>query len=399
MADALDGDIFDPQVSQDPYPLYAALRDRAPVHLVRGTGFHLVSTAAVGAEAVARPDDFSSNLTAVVVRGALGPTVVGMASTDSTHVLATADDPEHAEHRSLVLARLVAKRVNAIEPAVSALAERLWDEAAPSGRIDWVADMADRLPMTVVARVIGLPDADVGDLLRWSYDATEMLGGMVSEEDFPRLVESAVRLTGYMYSAMRRAEDDPGDDLLGDLVRACESGRITVDTAVLMLVQLVGAGGESTSALISSSARLLAEHRPVQDALRADPSLVAPFLDEVLRFESPFRGHHRHVLRDTSLGGVDLAAGSHLILLWGSANRDATVFDAPDELRLDRPNPKAHLAFGRGVHFCVGAVLARMEARTALRVLLERSREVGVVDARWVPSLLVRRHATLTLSL
>ncbi|CRK52225.1 Cytochrome P450 144 [Rhodococcus sp. RD6.2] len=392
-------DLFDPEVQRDPYPLYGWLREQAPVYRVPGTDVHLVATAELVAQACARTDDFSSHLTGTLVHGPTGPSTFDMTGGGhAIQVLATADDPDHAAHRRLVLPALVAKRIRALEPHVGALAETLWNEGLDGRRIDWVSAVADRLPLTMVARLIGLPDDDVPQLLSWSYDSTEMLGGVVTETELPALTTSAARLAGHLYSAFQRAQGDPRDDLLGDLARACASGAVTADEAVLILVQLVGAGGESTAGLIGSAARLLADRPELQAMLRADATLIAPFLDEALRFESPFRGHHRHVTRDTTLGGVALPEGSHLTLLWGSANRDPAVFDAPDEFRLHRPNLKSHLAFGKGAHFCVGAALARMEAQVAVRLLLDRSDRIEPVDAEWAASLFVRRHSTLILA-
>ncbi|MGW0177250.1 cytochrome P450 [Rhodococcus sp. NPDC003322] len=402
MTDAPTIDVFAPDALDDPYPLYARLRREAPVFRIPGTRFHLVSTAELVADATTRTDDFSSNLTGALAHGPIGPAPFDMSGDGrAVHVLATADDPAHAAHRKLVLPTLVAKRIRALEPEMRALANRLWNEGLHGRRIDWAAAVADRLPMTMVARLIGLPEDDVPQLLTWSYDSTEMLSGVIGEAELPRLTAAAARLTGHLYTTFERAQHDPHgnrDCLLGDLAGACAAGALTVDVAVLILVQLVGAGGESTAGLIGSSARLLADRPHLQARLRADPDLIAPFLDEVLRFESPFRGHHRHVTRDTTLGGVRLAADDHLLLLWGSANRDPAVFEDPDDMRLHRPNLKAHLAFGKGAHFCVGAALARAEAQIALRMLLDRSDRIELVDAAWAPSLLVRRHTELHLS-
>ncbi|EME19958.1 cytochrome P450 [Rhodococcus triatomae BKS 15-14] len=392
-------DLFAPDVLADPYPLYEWLRRHAPVYRVPGTDRYLVATAELVAEACARTDDFSSHLTAALVQGPEGPSSFDMTGGgNAVQVLATADDPDHAAHRRLVLPNLVAKRIRALEPQIDVLAERMWSEGLDGRLIDWAA-VADRVPLAVVTRLIGLPDEDVPQLLAWSYDSTEMLGGVVTETDLTALTASAARLAGHLYAAFERAQRDPRDDLLGDLARACADGAVRADEAVLILVQLVGAGGESTAALIGSAARVLADRADLQALVRADPALVAPFLDEVLRYEPPFRGHHRHVTRQTSLGGVPLAAGSHLTLLWGAANRDPAVFEAPDEVRLNRPNLKSHMSFGRGTHFCVGAALARLEAQVVLRRLLEHSDHIELVDAEWVPSMLVRRQSRLVLSL
>ena len=168
-----------------------------------------------------------------------------------------------------------------------------------------------------------------------------------------------------------------------------------------MMATLFSAGGESTASLIGSAAYILATRPDIQRQVRESPDLLVAFLEEVLRYEPPFRGHYRHVLNDTSLAGVDLPAGSRLLLLWGAANRDPSHFENAGEFRLDRPGGKAHISFGKGAHFCVGAALARLEARIVIGQLLERTSHIEAADTgRWLPSLLVRRleHLELTVA-
>ncbi|MGW6375430.1 cytochrome P450 [Rhodococcus sp. NPDC055112] len=394
-------DIFDPANLDDPNRLYRALRENSPVHRVPGTDFYLVSTWDLVTEAAARVDDFSSNLTGVLVQQQDGPplTFDMDGGGQAIHVLATADDPTHAHHRKLVLQTL-GKRIRALGPTVDLLADRLWDEGLRDGRIDYAADMADKLPLALIANLVGLPEGDVPQLLTWAYDSTELLGGVVTADRLGQLVTSSVELAGYLHTQFIRAKSDPQDDYMGVLARACASGDLTDDVAVLMLVQLVGAGGESTAGLIANSARLLTTNPEIQSRLRDNPALIDHFLDEALRLESPFRAHHRHVVADTTLGGVTLPAGSHALLLWGSANRDPARFDRPDEVVLDRPSIRSHLAFGKGTHFCVGSALARMEAVAAITLLIERSSDITLADdATWVPSIFVRRHLGLPLQI
>jgi cytochrome P450 len=166
-----------------------------------------------------------------------------------------------------------------------------------------------------------------------------------------------------------------------------------------MMITLFSAGGESTASLIGSAAWVLAAHPDIQQSVRDQPELLGAFLEEVLRYEPPFRGHYRHVVNDTTLSGVDLEAGSRLLLLWGAANRDPWHFDDPAEFRLDRTAGKGHITFGKGVHFCVGAALARLEAKIVLGQLLERASHIQAEDTgRWLPSLLVRRLERLQLA-
>jgi cytochrome P450 len=385
----------------DPYPFYASLRETDPVHRVADSDFYLVSTWELVNEAVTRPRDFSSNLTATMVLdpdGGVTPfTMAGPG--DPGHVLGTADDPIHAVHRKMVLPTVVAKRVRALEPLVAETVARLWSEGlGEDGSIDWVAAMANRLPMTLVSRLIGLPSVDMEWLVTGAYATAQMLDGAITPDQLQNAIGAATELAAYLAEQFARARKDPGDNLLGDFARHCNAGDLPAETAVIMLIQLVSAGGESTAGLLGSSALMLAGRDDIANQLRDDIELLPAFIEEVVRLESPFRGHYRHVLADTTLGGVELPAGSHLLLLWGSANRDPAAFEAPDELRLDRPSGKAHLGFGRGDHFCMGAALARLEVRTALTRLLKETSAISTTEPpAWIPSVMVRRLARLPL--
>jgi cytochrome P450 len=165
---------------------------------------------------------------------------------------------------------------------------------------------------------------------------------------------------------------------------------------------LLSAGGETTASLLGNAVRLLAEDHDLQDQLRQNPGQIPRFVEEALRLESPFRYQMRSVHKDTALGGVDIPAGTTVLLLFGAANRDAAEYSRPDEVDLQRQVPRLHLAFGRGIHHCVGAPLARLEARIVLSVLLERTASISLDPdhmPRWVSSLLVRRHEQLPVRL
>ena len=394
-------ELFDDDAIQDPYPLYERMLAAGPVHRIGDSGFHAVCSWDAINEAVARVGDFSSNLTATMTYQPGGTVVpfemegIGGAS----HVLATADDPAHAVHRKTLISQLAAKRIRATEPFIAETSDRLWRAGTRNGRIEWMSSMANRLPMMIVGRIIGVPDEDVDKLVRWGYGATQIVEGLVSEEQLTSAGVAVMELGGYITECMARASADPADDLLGDLARACSAGVINQTTALFMLVTLFSAGGESTASLIGSAAWVLSTRPDIQQQVRDRPDLLGTFLEEVLRFEPPFRGHYRHVVRDTSLGGFELAAGSRLLLLWGAANRDPSHFDDPDEFRLDRVGGKGHITFGKGAHFCVGAALARLEATIVLGSLLDRTSAFeSVQTGRWLPSLLVRRLEHLELA-
>lgn len=393
-------DLFDAGSIQDPYPLYERMRSAGPVHRVADSDFYVVCGWEAVNEAIGRTEDFSSNLTATMTYMPDGSvqafTMDGLGG--PTQVLATADDPLHAVHRKLLVRHLAAKRIRAIEQFTAAAADRLWRQGLRDGQIEWMGAVANRLPMMVVAELIGIPDADIAQLVQWGYAATQLLEGLVSREQLDAAGVALLELNGYITDCFRRAVGAPQANLLGELSTACTSGEIDTIAAQVMMVTLFAAGGESTASLLGSAAWILATRSDIQRRLRENPDLLGPFIEETLRYEPPFRGHYRHVRTDTSLAGVDLPADSHLMLMWGAANRDPTHFEDPGQFRLDRPGAKGHLSFGKGVHFCVGAALARLEAQIVLRLLLDHTTEIEAADVGpWLPSLLVRRLEHLQL--
>lgn len=395
-------DLFADEFIQDPYPLYRRMLDAGPVHRVGDSGFYAVCGWDAVSDAVARPDDFSSNLTATMTfrpPAVVAPFEMGELG-GPTQALATADDPSHAVHRKSLLPQLAARRIRAFEPFIADTFDELWRGGLHDGRIEWMGSMANRLPMMIVGRIIGVPDADIDQLERWGYSATQMLEGLGSDEQLAAAGTAAMELSGYVVDQFERAAADPRDNLTGDLAGAVASGEMELVTALVMMVTLFSAGGESTASLIGSAAWVLATRPDLQHRVRDDPDLIGAFLEEVLRFEPPFRGHYRHVLRDTTLGGFDLTAGSRLLLLWGAANRDPSHFADPDDFRLDRGvTGRGHIAFGKGAHFCVGAALARLEARIVIESLLRRTaRFESVGTGPWLRSLLVRRLDRLELA-
>jgi cytochrome P450 len=223
--------------------------------------------------------------------------------------------------------------------------------------------------------------------------------GLVSKGQMEAAGVAALELASYVTEQFQQAATNPQDNLLSDLATACATGELDELVALAIMITLFSAGGESTASLIGTAAWILTAHPNIQQQVRDQPELLGAFLEEVLRYDPPFRGHYRHVLNDTELGGVELPSGSRLLLLWGAANRDPSHFASPREFRLDRPAGKDHVAFGKGTHFCIGAALARLEAKIVLGQLLERTRAITAVGTgRWLPSLLVRRLERLELA-
>jgi cytochrome P450 len=199
---------------------------------------------------------------------------------------------------------------------------------------------------------------------------------------------------------LQRSVDRGGEGILGVVAAAVGAGDLEFSAGLVIMGTLLSAGGESTTGLLGNAIHMLALQPELQDRLRDDPRLVLPFIEEALRLESPFRYHLRHATRTTELHGVPVAAGSTVLLLWGAANRDPAEYERPDDVVLDRPSPKHHVAFGRGIHFCVGAPLARLEAEIVVTQLLAGTERFALDPDRpptRVDSLMVRRFETLPL--
>lgn len=393
-------EFFGADAIQDPYPLYDRLRAEGPVHRIGESGFYAVCDWATVNDAVNRPRDFSSNLTATMMFTAEGTVVPFELDVlgGPTQILAIADDPAHAAHRKILVPQLAAKRLRAMEAFISDTFDERWADGLLNGRIEWLGALANRLPMMVVANLIGVPREDVDQLIKWGYASPKLLDGLVNEQQLKEAGVAGMELANYIHGQFIRAAADPQDNLLGALATACEAGEFDLLTAQMMMVILFSAGGESTASLLGNAMEILATRPHIQQQVRENPDLLGSFIEEALRYEPPFRGHYRHVVVDTALGGTDLPAGSRLLLLWGAANRDPAQFDAPNEFRLDRPGGKGHITFGKGLHFCVGAALARLEAQTVLRAVLDRTSWFDAVDiGPWLPSILVRRREHLWL--
>jgi cytochrome P450 len=392
--------LLDPMVLEDPYEFYAALRQNAPVWGIPGTEVVAISTFSLLSEAVARPTDFSSEMPCLLYRDPDGlPARLDFAGAVAP-TLAAADPPLHTIHRRAVFPELVARRIHTLEPDIRALSATAVEQAVRDDAFDFMAVIGNLVPITVVAKLIGFRGADPVQLLDAAFDSTSLVGGTMSLDQLDALVSRTEIIQAWIRDQIggARRDDEPG--ILLAVRLAVDAGTLGTAEATTILHTLLSAGGESTSSLLGNAVRLLAEDGALQQWLRKHPGDVQVFVEEALRVESPFRQMMRYVPRDTVLGGVDIAAGSTALLIFGAGNRDPAEFDKPDAIDLTRGSPRHHLAFGQGIHYCVGAALARMEARIVITALLERTQSFALDPdraPRWVDSLLVRRHERLPL--
>jgi cytochrome P450 len=390
--------LLDPPVIENPYPLYRRLREEAPVWRVPGTDIFVVTSFALLVEATARVEDFSSNMNFLLYRDDRGLPCRWSFGESGGYVLATADPPDHKIHREAVFSELVAKRMAALEPEIAEVATHCVDNAVRERRVDFMAAVANVVPITLVSSLIGFRDSDLDDLLRNAFDGTSLVGGRLTLPELEALMLRVADIGTWIVDQLETARQEPSEDILGAIARAMEANVLDVGEACIILQTLLSAGGESTTSLLGNSVRLLAEHQEVQSTLREQPDLIPAFVEESLRLESPFRFLFRSTAKDTQLGDVPIPAGSTVLLFWGAANRDPAAFPQPDAIDLHRRLPRRHVAFGRGIHHCVGAPLARLEGQVVLKCLLERTSAIELdrdQSPRWFDSLQVRRHEFL----
>jgi cytochrome P450 family 144 len=394
--------LLDSKVIEDPYPFYRQLRGQAPVWEIPGTGLFTVSTYGLVAEATGRTGDFSSNLKCLLYRDDAGLPCRLPFGDAGAQALATADPPDHALHRSTVFPELVAKRMATLESDIADLTGQCLTQALDGEVVDFMAAVGNIVPITMTSRLIGFRDANMGQLMSAAFDSTAALGSTLSYDELMGPITRIGEIQTWLAGQLATAKQEPGDDILGTVARGVNGGVFGDFEGMSILHILLSAGGESTTSLLGNAVRLLAENQALQDQLRQNPDKIPRFVEEALRLESPFRYQMRHVPKDTTLGGTGIPAGATVLLLFGSANRDPAEFERPDETDLQRPVPRLHLAFGRGIHHCVGAPLARLEARIVLTELLERTASITLDPGhppRWVNSLMVRRHDQLMVRL
>lgn len=389
--------LLDPGFLDNPYPFYRQLREIAPVWRIPETEIFVVTRYALLDEAARRVEDFSSNLTGILYRSWSGKPARLNRDNFPIQVLATADPPDHAIHRKAVFPELVAKKMAAMAPEIEQVASVCIDHLLESKSGDFMDLVANPLPITVVGKLVGFKGSNIKKLLQAAFDSTSVVDGTMNPLQLAFILLRSAFIQRWLGGQLRKATPE-GSDILSAVRRSVDEGTLSKIEGRAILHILLAAGGESTTSLLGNAVRRLAENPELQDALRAQPERIPAFLEEILRLESPFRYHLRSVPRDTSLGGVNIPRGATVLMFWSAGNRDPEVFADPDELDLDRP--RNHLTFGRGIHTCVGAPLARLEGLIVLRALLERTRHIALDSSRppqWVTSLQVRRHESLPL--
>ncbi len=384
-----------PPVRMNPYPLYAELRRSAPVTQVDPGGIWAVSRYTDVVTVMKNPQLFSSE----GIRRTYRPEwIPDYPMADSMLVM---DPPRHTRLRSLVSRAFGASVVTRLEPRIRELAQQIAGALPPGQPVDFVDAFSIRVPIAVLGDLVGIPPSLHARLKQWAEVMTQFTS--VGPEDTAlqeRIRATVAEAREHFEQVVEERRRAPREDLVSDLLRARVDGEALTATDLMGFMFLLLIGGlETTVHLLSASALKFQEDPALMARLRAEPDLIPRFIDELLRHSGPVHGVVRQVTDEVELGGARIPRGARLLLLMASANRDEAHFPDPDRFDLERPGPQ-NLPFGHGVHFCLGAQLARMEARLALEALVSRFTRVtlGAESARWNISLVMRGPTLLPLA-
>jgi cytochrome P450 len=384
-------------IYQDPYSYYDALREHGPVwrephhDVVMVTGYE---------EAIAVLNDTATFSNCNTVVGPFARWPVPLEGDDISAVieqyrddlpfsdqLPSFDPPKHTAHRALLMRLITPKRLRENEDFMWRLCDRQLDEFLDSGACEFIGDYANPFTLLVVADLLGVPEADHATFRKeLQGDAHE---GPTRIDKTAAMMHKPLEFLYDRFSAYiedRRRE--PRSDVMTELATATfpDGSLPEVHDVMLIASNLFAAGQETTARMLGTALRLIGERPELQQALRDDRERIPAFVEEVLRIESPIQSNFRLARVPTTVGGVDIPAGTTLMLLEGAANRDARQFECPAEFRIDRVNGRQHVAFGFGIHACAGAPLARAEGRVSVERILDRTSDIRISEAAHGPA-------------
>jgi cytochrome P450 len=403
---------LDAEVQECPYPAYALLREEAPVWRDPITGMYnvtryedlrrvLMDTKTFGSERPASTSALDAE------RGRKIHALYKEKGWVPAPTLAGRDDPNHKQMRAMFNHAFRAGRIKDLDPFVRDTAYRLMDAVLHEGACDWVRAMAIPLPLIVIVKQMGAPEADIWRIKAWTDAWVQRLGFMQTDAEAIWSTEMEIEAQHYFQAIFERVRKTPEDTLISDMVNTVipEWGRPLTDEelhAEMMADTFVG-GSETTTNALSAGIMLLGRNRPVWEKLRAHPDrYLRTFIEEVVRLESPVQGLFRIARKDIEMHGVTIPAGAMICTRYGAANRDERHFPDPDAIDLERDNAGSHLGFGSGIHHCLGAPLARRELYWGFKAFLDRVEDFeltpGRNDLRHAPNFALRALKALHIS-
>lgn len=359
----MDNNLLSPEVQANPFPYYTQLRRHTPVLWSEPLQAWLVSRYRDVDYALRTPQLFSSAGWISQLLGELNPV-------PEARWMVELDPPDHTRVRRLVNKAFTPRLIKSLEPYLYNLVQELLAALPTHQEFDFVQTVATPLPVIVIAELLGVDRAHQDDFKRWSDDVVSASNRPTDEAERQRIRQSNTEMRAYFADVIAQRRSAPREDLITALVRAEEEHQVlTANEILALMVSLLTAGNETTTNLLGSTITTLLEHPAEFTAVRANRTLVPALVEEVLRDESPIQFIPRHTAQEVELSGMRIPAGAAVLLLLGSANRDEEQFSEPDRFDIGR-NRRDHLAFGYGIHYCIGAELARLEAKIALETFL-----------------------------
>ena len=395
---------FDPELLQDPYPYFARLREEAPVYRDANTGIVSVATYDLIMEVNRQPLVFSNDFSAQLRSGSVQEQdseelAIMKEGVLVANTMLTADPPAHTRYRKLAGQAFTFKRVEGMADYIAQVTNDLIDRFAGEGRCEFKQSFANHLPMTVIADALGVPREDMDRFHRWSDAFIVQLGGMSDRETRLEAARRIVEFQRYFIDKIEEKRARPTDDVISDLVQAdlaAEGDPRKMDYSELLsiLQQLLVAGNETTAHSLTAGLYYLISNPDQMAKVLADPELIPGFVEETLRYLTPTNNMWRVATQDAEIGGFPVRKGELILVRYGSGNRDEAHFPRAERFDVTRENVRSHLAFGAGIHTCIGASLARKEMQVAFPILLQRLRNLHFQEGRNVfrysPNILLR---------
>ena len=398
----VDYDPRRPEVIADPFPVFQELREQAPLYRSSVLGGWVLTRYDDVKTAISDRRFSADRMRPFFAQLPAGEQIAYATLCDSISRWAVFHDPpEHTRLRGLMNKAFTARAIERLEPRIRVLIDRLLDRVIEQGEMDLIADLAYPLPASVILEMLGLPCDDLDRIKTWSDELALFVGSSVNTPDkYQRATDSITAMNEYFRVAIQRRRHTPGDDLLTALLGAQEQGDLlSDDELVAICVLLVFAGHETTTNLIGNGILALLRHPAELVRLCEDPRLMPLAVEELLRFDGPAAAAVRIATDEITLHGQTIRPGDRVFAMLNAANRDPRQFANPETLDIARKENR-HLAFGQGIHFCIGAPLARMEAKLAISAVINRCTDISLQSTTltWSDSLVLRGVRSLPVS-
>ena len=390
--------LFDKEILECPYHYNKELREQAPVYKDPETGIYIISKYELVKEATRKKDIFSSEF--ILNSDSSEAQEVKEARRKAFNLgkgtLLTIDDPEHKKYRELVKDFFVPDKIAAYEPWILDFSSNLIEKFADNENCDFIREFARPLPLSVILHVLGIPLDRIDDCFKWTLDSVTALSGVASDEELIAAHNGIAEEHDFFAEEIEARRGNPRDDLLSVIANAkYEDARyLTTEESISFCTQFLVAGNETTTATLAEAMRQLCLFPEEQEKIRKDPSLIPNLVEESLRLATPTSNMWRVASEDHEIGGVTIPKGSQVLLKFFSSNHDEEVFEEPMKFDVTRENARSHIAFGFGIHVCIGQLLSKQEMMNGWQTLFQKLKnftfDTDPDQLKYMPNILLR---------